>query len=349
MATESADAALRVENLNLHIGAGPDSIPVVEDVSFSIAPGEMVGLVGESGSGKSLTALAIMGLLPPAIRKVSGSISIDGESVTASTMDRRTRARSRKLAMVFQNPMTSLNPSHRIGHQVAEAVREHTPGISRRAAWQRAVELLDLVEIRSAERSAKLYPYQCSGGMRQRVVIAMAIACKPSVLLADEPTTALDVTVQKSVMELLKNLQEELNLAVLFISHDLGLVSGPCRRTMVMYAGQLVEEGPTTEVLTRPLHPYVSGLLRCIPTRALELGVLEPLPGRVPGPGEAGRACRFADRCQHAIEVCSTTPPPLEQADADRRSRCYRWMEMETLEHTQQLPAPADPSDVAGA
>ncbi len=348
MASEPAHPALRVENLSLEIGSGATSVPVVDGVSFSIAPGEMVGLVGESGSGKSLTALAIMGLLPPAIRRVSGSISIDGQSVTASTTDRRSRVRSRKLAMVFQNPMTSLNPSQRIGHQVAEAVREHTPGISRRAAWQRAVELLDLVEIRAAERSAKLYPYQCSGGMRQRVVIAMAIACKPSVLLADEPTTALDVTVQKSVMELLENLQEELNLAVLFISHDLGLVSGPCRRTLVMYAGQLVEEGPTRDVLTRPLHPYVSGLLRCIPARALELGVLEPLPGRVPGPGEAGEACRFVDRCRHAIEVCSATPPSLDQAAPDRRSRCHRWTEMERLEHVQRLPAQADPSDVAG-
>jgi oligopeptide/dipeptide ABC transporter ATP-binding protein len=322
--SEQKQIALQVEDLHIAIDPHGKNIEAVTGVSFSIAQGEMVGLVGESGSGKTLTGLAVMGLLPRGVARVAGKITVEGRVVGEGKSSDVYAGRREDLGMIFQNPMTSLNPAHRVGDQIAEAVRRHSTGVSKKAAFAEAVELLRLVEIRDPEGVAKKYPHQLSGGMRQRVVIAIAVACKPQVLIADEPTTALDVTVQASVMELIDRLRKELNLGVLFISHDLALVSGRCERVLVMYAGELVEHGAAQSVLTEAHHPYVDGLLRCIPDRALELGVLEPLRGRVPRPGDFSQACRFAPRCDYAISACTTTRPELNDLEPGRAARCIR-------------------------
>lgn len=229
--------------------------------------------------------------------------------------------------MIFQNPMTSLNPSVRIGEQIAEAVRIRDKRASRRVAQQRAVEILERVEVdRPAER-ARQYPFEFSGGMRQRAMIGIALAREPSVLIADEPTTALDVTVQQSVMDLIDRLRDQLDLAVMLISHDLSVVSERCDRLLVMYAGQIIETGSTRQVLGSPLHPYVEGLIRCVPERAMELGRLEPLPGQVPSLATSVRGCRFADRCSWANTQCREGLIELEDVAGARQVRCIRWRE----------------------
>ncbi len=299
-------------------GPGPH-VQLVDGVSFDVFAGEMVGLVGESGSGKSLTGSALAGLLPDGVRQNAGTITIGGQAVDTSAT-----ACPDGVSVIFQNPMTSLNPSMRIGDQIAEAVRIRHRGISRGDAKRRAVEILDRVEMNRPAERAKQYPFEFSGGMRQRAMIGIAIAREPQVLIADEPTTALDVTVQKSVMDLIDRLRTEMGLAALLISHDLGVVSERSDRMMVMYAGQLVDTGPTEAMLGDPLHPYLEGLLRCIPERAMELGGLQPLPGSVLALADAGPGCRFAPRCALRLPECEAQPIPLRPMDGGRQVRCIR-------------------------
>ncbi|TDB83600.1 ABC transporter ATP-binding protein [Actinomadura sp. KC216] len=313
--------ALRVDGLTVELDRGHSPAQLVTDVSFDIRPGEMVGLVGESGSGKSLTASAVAGLLPRGVRLAGGRIELAGRVVDGDGF----RAKRRdSLAMVFQNPMTSLNPSMRVGDQVAEALRTRRKGLSRRDARKRAVQILDDVGIDRAAERARQYPFEFSGGMRQRVMIAIAVAGDPSVLIADEPTTALDVTVQQGVMDLIDRLRRDLGLATLLVSHDLALVSERCDRLLIMYAGELVETGSTSAVLGDALHPYVNALARCIPERAIELGTIRSLPGAVPQPGQIAAGCRFLPRCSFGIDACAEHHPPLAEHAPGRNVRCLR-------------------------
>ncbi|WP_218004357.1 ABC transporter ATP-binding protein [Microtetraspora niveoalba] len=318
-----AQAVLRVTGLTVELDRQGGSTPLVTDVSFAIGRGEMVGMVGESGSGKSLTASAVAGVLPRGVRPAGGAIEVDGAVDGGATGPATRRAARRGVAMVFQNPMTSLNPSMRVGDQVAEAIRLRRPGTSRREARRAAVEALDRVEITRPAERARQYPFEFSGGMRQRVMIAIAIAGEPSVLVADEPTTALDVTVQRGVMDLLDRLRLDLGLAVLFVSHDLALVGERCDRLLVMYAGELVESGVTADVLRRPSHPYVRALQQCTPEHALAVGALRPLPGRVPQAGEVRSGCRFTPRCALRTEECERDHPALETRGSGHLVRCH--------------------------
>lgn len=342
--TSSASGpAVLVQDLCIEVDARETflgrSIPLVRNVSFEVGRGEMVGLAGESGSGKSLTASAVAGLLPEGVRQAAGELQVMGRAPDVR------RRRDTEVAMIFQNPMTSLNPSMRIGDQIAEAVRLRHKGISRKESRKRAVEILERVEVNRPAERAKQYPLEFSGGMRQRAMIGIAIAREPSVLIADEPTTALDVTVQKGVMDLIDRLRTEMGLAVLLISHDLGVISERCDRVLVMYSGELVEMGSTRQVLDAPLHPYVDGLMRCIPERALALGSLQPLPGQVPGPEQAIPGCRFADRCALVEDACRHEAIAFAAAGDGRRVRCRRWPEVaaggaELLLSTAELGGP---------
>ena len=299
----------------------------VRDLSFAIAPGEVLGLVGESGSGKSVTSLALMGLLPPQAR-TSGEIllTIPGQPcidlVTASE-DRLRALRGLRMAMIFQEPMTALNPVMRVGDQVAEAVLAHDSELSKREAGQRAIQALREVALPEPERSARDYPHQLSGGMRQRVMIAMAIVNRPQLLIADEPTTALDVTIQAQILELLQELRTKFNLAMLFISHDLAVVSKVADRVAVMYAGSLVEVAERRDIFQAPAHPYTQGLLRAVPTlRTNRNQPLSTMQGTVPPLHALPPGCPFEPRCDFRITSCSQSLPPLVGVKPQHLSRC---------------------------
>jgi phosphonate C-P lyase system protein PhnK len=295
---------------------------VVEGVSFDLAPGEILGVVGESGSGKSVTALSIMRLIPSPGR-VTGRIDFAGQDLMALPEPRMREIRGRDIAMIFQEPMTSLNPVFTCGDQVMEALVHHR-GLDRAGARAEALKLLKLVEIPSAERRLDDYPHQLSGGMRQRVMIAMALACRPKLLLADEPTTALDATIQAQILDLLRGLQRELGMAVVLITHDLGVVSEVAHRVLVMYAGRVVETSPAAEVFARPLHPYTEGLLASIPRLEGPIERLDAIPGQVPTPDAMPAGCRFAPRCRYAEPACAASPPPLAPRSEGRAAACIR-------------------------
>jgi peptide/nickel transport system permease protein len=291
----------------------------VRDVSLSINPGETVALVGESGSGKSLTSLAIAGLLPGAARVVAGGARLEGTDLLGLTEDQLRRLRGGAMAMIFQDPSSSLNPVHRIGEQIAETIRAHRP---RADAAAEAIALLKRVGIPDPEARARAYPHELSGGMRQRVMIAIAIANSPRLLIADEPTTALDVTIQAQVLDLLADLKRERGLAMLFVTHSLPVVAEIADRVAVMYAGEIVELGPTAEVFARPRHPYTAALLRSAPDE--DGPAPEGIPGVVPPPFALPEGCLFAPRCAHRAEECAVHPPLAELPDG-RQTRCLRW------------------------
>ena len=295
----------------------------VDGVDCSIAPGRCLGIVGESGCGKSVTALAIMGLVDPPGRVVGGSVEFRGEDLRALDEDALLRLRGAELAMIFQEPMTSLNPVMTVGDQVAEVLVLHD-GLAAREAMERAVELLRRVGIPTPERRARDYPHQLSGGMRQRVMIAMALACRPALLIADEPTTALDVTVQAQILELILELQESDGMAVLFISHDLGVISEIADEVAVMYAGSIVEQAPSEVLLAEPCHPYTRGLLATLPRLQGNEHRLPTIPGAVPDLGELPRGCAFQDRCPKAGTECREARPVLEAVASDHRVACHR-------------------------
>jgi peptide/nickel transport system ATP-binding protein len=307
--------------VSLHTARGP--VEALRGIGFSMRRGETVGLIGESGCGKSITALALMGLLPEAAR-VEGSILFDGTELVGASERALCRLRGDRIGMVFQEPMTALNPLHTVGRQIAEPLRLHR-GLSATAARAEALRLLERVHMPDAARRLDAYPHQLSGGQRQRVVIAGALACGPDLLIADEPTTALDVTIQREVLDLLAELVAESGMGLLLISHDLGVMAERVQRLLVMYAGSVVESGPTAEVFARRAHPYTRGLHAARPRLGLARGTRLPtIPGRVPELGEMPAGCAYADRCPLVVGDCRSALPPLLDVGPAHAARCIR-------------------------
>ena len=315
---------LQVEDLEVQFLTERGWATVVDGVSFDLAAGETLGLVGESGSGKTVTSLSVMQLVPNPPGRISGGrIRFDGWTLTSMSDRELERLRGKELAMVFQESMTSLNPAFTIGDQIAEVVREHL-GLGRRAALERAVEVLDLVRIPSPRERLDSYPHEFSGGMRQRAAIAMALACEPRLLIADEPTTALDVTVQAEVLELLRELQQRLGMAMLFVTHNLGVVADVCDRVAVMYAGQVIEVADVVSLFEHPAHPYTEGLLRAMPQLGTRGEPLAVVRGNPPAPGAMPTGCRFHPRCPYAKDACRALVPVLNDVREGHSSRCLR-------------------------
>ncbi len=305
---------LEVNNLKTYFFTRGGVVKAVDDVSFTIKSGQTLGIVGESGCGKSVTALSIMRLVasPPG-KIVSGEINFNGENILDKNMDELTDLRGSKISMIFQDPMTSLNPVFTVGYQIAETVKRHRKEVSNDQAWRRATEMLDLVRIPDAKRRVKNYPHEFSGGMRQRVMIAIALACNPQLLIADEPTTALDVTIQAQVLELMKGLSQEFGTAVMLITHDLGVVAGTCQYVNVMYAGHVVESAPVKQVFETPAHPYTVGLLQSIPRLDESRGTrLTPIAGQPPDLINVPVGCPYAPRCPRVQNRCRQERPELK-------------------------------------
>jgi peptide/nickel transport system ATP-binding protein len=322
------ETVLEVKNLKTVFFTNSGLFKAVDDLSFTVRRGETLAIVGESGCGKSVTALSIMRLVPdPPGRIVGGSVVLEGVDLLALDESEMRKIRGNRISMIFQEPMTSLNPLMRIGDQITEAVRLHRT-MTRKEAWKQAVEMLRLVRIPAPERRALEYPHQLSGGMRQRAMIAMALACRPALLIADEPTTALDVTIQAQILALVLELQKELGMGLILITHDLGVVAQTARRVIVMYAGKKVEEADVETLFASPRHPYTRGLMASIPTVPLP-GVktdarLVEIPGMVPSLTNLPAGCAFAPRCPLAIERCRLEYPPLQNWGADHLAACWR-------------------------
>jgi peptide/nickel transport system ATP-binding protein len=315
-------ALLTVRDLNVRFTTATGQVHAVRDVDFSIAQGEALGLVGESGSGKSATSLALMRLLVPQAN-ISGSIEFAGQQLTALPEAEMRRVRGARIAMIFQEPMTALNPVMRVGDQIAEAVRAHHPERSRSDAWAAAVEAMREVAIPEHDRRARDYPHQLSGGMRQRIMIAMALVNRPQLLIADEPTTALDVTIQAQILELLRDLRRKFNLAVLFISHDLGVIGQIADRVGVMYAGRIVETGTVQQVFAHAMHPYTRGLLQAVPSLTTDRAQpLKTIDGAVPSLNALPPGCSFSPRCGLRIPACNEAVPPLIPVAEAHGARC---------------------------
>ncbi len=314
---------IEVRDLATHFTTEGETARAVDGVSFHIGKGETLGLVGESGCGKSVTALSIMRLIPdPPGKIVRGQILIDGQDLVALKESEMRRVRGNKISMVFQEPMTSLNPVFRAGNQIAEAAMLHQK-ISRREAKQRTIDMLAKVEIPAPAQRFSEYPHQLSGGMKQRVMIAMALVCNPSLLIADEPTTALDVTIQAQILRLLRDLQKELGMSVLLITHDLGVVAEIAHRVAVMYAGKIVELADTYSLFARPLHPYTQALLESIPKLGEKKHRLSVIPGEVPNPLGFPSGCRFHPRCKYATDICRDKEPVLEEHGNEHLGACW--------------------------
>lgn len=325
---------LEVDNLKTYFNTRSGLVRSVDDVSFTIGEGELLGLVGESGCGKSITALSIMRLISPPGQIVGGSIRFKGEELTTTPSERLREIRGNDIAMIFQDPMTSLNPVYTVGEQIAEALRLHRR-LDRKQAWEAAIEAMREVAIPSPERRVSDYPHQLSGGMRQRVMIAMALACDPELLIADEPTTALDVTIQAQILELLDELRRSRKLAVLLITHDLGVVAEVADRVCVMYTGRIVEESGADELFLNPKHPYTQGLLRSVP-KLTAAGIqkverLQTIEGTVPSPTNLPDGCHFAPRCEYRMEKCTHGVIPLYRQPDGAKVRCVLYEEERTL------------------
>jgi peptide/nickel transport system ATP-binding protein len=339
---------LEVKNLQTHFPTRAGLVKAVNDVSFYIDEGELLGLVGESGCGKSITALSIMRLIAPPGRIAGGSIKFKGEELTTASVERMREIRGDDISMIFQDPMTSLNPVYTVGEQIAEALRLHRK-LNKKDAWDAAVAAMKEVAIPDPARRVKDYPHQLSGGMRQRVMIAMALACNPELLIADEPTTALDVTIQAQILELLNELRQTRKLAVLLITHDLGVVAEVADRVAVMYTGKIVEESDVKEIFRQPKHPYTQGLLRSVPklrefgdVRATRLSTIQ---GTVPSPTDLPDGCHFAPRCEYCIPgVCTTGEIPLYQINGTEvKARCVLYDEnVKNAERQKSVLAAAD-------
>jgi len=325
------DKLLEVRGLRTYFHTDRGLFRAVDGIDFSVDRGKTVGLVGESGCGKSVTSLSVMGLVasPPG-QVEADSVKFDGRDVLGLSADERRKLRGGKMSMIFQEPMTSLNPVHTIGQQIVEAILAHTQ-MSPQAAKKRAIEMLELVRIPSAAERIDDYPHRLSGGMRQRVMIAMALSCEPSLLIADEPTTALDVTIQAQILDLMIELKEKLGTAIILITHDLGVVAETTQRVVVMYAGRKVEEAPVQQLFARPLHPYTKGLMRAIPRLDEDAEVagrrprLQEITGMVPPLNQPIVGCAFAPRCSFASERCRIEAPPLTEPDPRHHVACWNW------------------------
>ena len=320
-----AERLLEVRGLKTHFFTDEGVVRAVDGVDLYINKGETLGVVGESGCGKSVTALSIMRLIPqPPGRIVQGQIVYNGRNLLDLSAAQMRKIRGKEISMIFQEPMTSLNPVFTVGEQIAEAIRLHE-GLGRRDAMDKTVEMLKLVHIPNAERRVKEYPHQLSGGMRQRVMIAMALSCNPNLLIADEPTTALDVTIQAQILELLNELKAKLNMAIMLITHDMGVIAETAQRVVVMYAGRVVEEAPVEQLFRQPRHPYTAGLIRSIPridTAAARKTRLEAIGGTVPSLLDPPAGCRFAPRCRFAMATCRQAVPPLREVEAGHKVAC---------------------------
>lgn len=319
---------LEVKNLRIELTTRDGIAPVIDDLSFTLNPGETLSFVGESGCGKSMTALALMGLLPEKVGQVAaGNIIFNGEDLSQASDQRLRAIRGNDISMIFQEPMTSLNPVFTIGEQIAEVLRAHQ-GLSRRAAWAQAIELLDAVRIPNAKDRVSDYPFQMSGGQRQRAMIAMALACQPKILIADEPTTALDVTVQAQIFDLLTDLRNQTGAAIILITHDMGAVAEMAERMIVMYAGRKAELGPVDQIIEHPRHPYTKGLIECVPhiqsNPSIERHDLVEVPGIVPSLREFGKdQCLFASRCAYLTEACLTSRPDEKHFANGQSADCW--------------------------
>ena len=313
---------LEVNNLHTSFFTDAGEVKAVNGVSFNLERGKVLGIVGESGSGKSVTAYSIMQILAPTGKIVDGSIKLDGQELVGAGEKVMKTVRGNKISIIFQDPMTSLNPTYTIGHQLVEAITLHT-NRNKKQAKERAVEMLRLVNINEPEKRMKQYPYEFSGGMRQRIMIAMALACEPDILIADEPTTALDVTIQAQILELMKSLQEELGMAIIMITHDLGVVAQMCDEVIVMYAGSICEQGTADEIFYNPKHEYTKGLMRSIPTVDNDGQKLEPIAGTPIDLLNMPKGCPFAPRCDAAMKICMRQRCERMQINADHQAACW--------------------------
>ena len=315
---------LQVKDLHTSFATDAGEVRAVNGVSFNLEPGKTLGIVGESGSGKSQEAYSIMGLLQSPGKVVGGSITFEGQDVLSFTKDQMTEFRGSKVAMIFQNPMTCLNPVYTIGNQLVEALRAHDKKISKEEAEKRAMEMMEMVGINNVQKRMKQYPHEFSGGMRQRVMIAMGLICHPQLLIADEPTTALDVTIQAQILDLMKDLQKKTKMGIIFITHNLGVVADICDKVSVMYAGRIVEQGPVDDIFYEPAHPYTKGLLRSMPRVDAEsyerLIPIEGTPVDMLNPPEG---CPFAPRCEHCMKICLKKMPPYVEVGEKHRSACW--------------------------
>lgn len=315
---------LELNNLEVSFQTYAGEVQAVRGVSFDVKRGEAVAIVGESGCGKSVTAKSIMRLLPSPPSKIkNGNILFDGEDLAKKTEKEMQRIRGNEIGMIFQDPMTSLNPTTKVGHQIAESIIRHKK-VSRAEALKHAVEMLKLVGIPNPENRAGQYPHEFSGGMRQRAMIAIALACQPKLLIADEPTTALDVTIQAQILELMKDLQEKMNTSIVLITHDLGVVAETCEKVIVMYAGQVIESGTVNEIFTSPKHPYTKGLLKSVPRLDMDRKkALDPIIGSPPDLLAPPKGCAFYPRCEHAMKVCKDIRPSFEHISGSQHTSCW--------------------------
>jgi oligopeptide/dipeptide ABC transporter ATP-binding protein len=318
---------LSVRDLVTTFRTDTGTVRAVDGVSFDVPEGTTVGLVGESGCGKSVTSLSILRLVEPPGNIESGEVLYQGKNLLSLREREMQSIRGNAISMVFQEPMTSLNPVYTVGAQIVEAIRLHQKK-GRREAWEQAERMLALVGIPTPRVNARAYPHQLSGGQRQRVMIAMALACEPSLLIADEPTTALDVTIQAQILDLLRRLQEQMNMSILLITHDLGVVAENAKRVVVMYAGRVVESGPAEDVFRRPRHPYTRGLLASVPEPGKGRVRLTTIEGAVPDPRRHPSGCRFAPRCAMAIAACRESEPQMKKVTEEHETRCIRWEEL---------------------
>jgi len=324
-----AEPLLRVENLVTAFDTENGQIKAVDGVSFSVQPGRTLGIVGESGCGKTVTALSIINLLPkPTADILAGEIWFEGENLASAPIERLHHVRGERIGMIFQEPMTALNPVHRIGRQIMESLKLHR-SITDADALRETIEMLEKVGIPSPEIRVSEYPHQLSGGMRQRVMIAMALICQPSLVIADEPTTALDVTIQAQIVELLQHMQNQLNTSIIMITHDLGVIAETCDDVLVMYAGRVAEQGSVDDVYNHPQHPYTQGLLSSIPRLNTPRKTrLQTIEGMVPSLTDMPAGCRFNNRCPYADELCIQTYPTIDDQPGEHKAACHHWQKI---------------------
>ena len=318
------ETVLRVQDLHTSFLTSNGEVKAVRGVSFEVEKGKTLGIVGESGSGKSVTSLSVLKLLGSTGRITSGSIQLHGQELTGLSRKEMRAVRGARISMIFQDPMTSLNPLLPLGDQVGEMIWEHQRNVSRKEREEKVLELFRLVRIPEPEKRLKAYPHEFSGGMRQRVMIAMALACRPELLIADEPTTALDVSIQDQILKLMRSLQQEIGMSIIFITHDLGVVAELCDRVAVMYGGLIMEEADILDIFRAPMHPYTQGLMASIPDLNQDKNkLLRPIPGSPPDMIHPPKGCPFAPRCPYAMRICTETIPPYVQTGEGRRSMCW--------------------------